>query len=785
MSLITASIPNLVNGVSQQPQTLRLASQGEIQENCLSSISEGLKKRPAIRHVAKMLDNKIGDAFVHVINRDKNERYVVTIYNGNIRVFDLEGYEMVVNKPNGLGYLSVSSPAEDFDTITVADYTFIVNKQLTTEKSPDVVAARNAEAMIWIKQGAYGATYTATVNGVTDSYTTPNGSDASHSVNIATDFIAGQIRAGLDSKLGGGYGLSQLGSVIYIYRTSGTLTVSSSDSLGNSAIQAIGKKVQRFGDLPSVAQPGFEVEISGDQSSSFDNYYVKYEDHVWIETIKQEQPLKLKASTMPHALIRQANGEFTFREIEWTNRKVGDTTSNPFPSFIGTSLSGIFFHRNRLGVIAGENVVMSKATDFFNFFRGTATQVLDDDPIDVGVSHVKVSILRHAVPFNETLLLFSDQTQFQLGRSTVLTPDTVSINQTTEYEASLMAKPGAAGRFVYFTVNRGGFSGVMEYFVDRNTEVQEAADVTGHVPKYIPGDVFKIAASSNEDALVLLTFQEPNAAYVYRYYWSGEEKIQAAWSKWTIPEGERILNCEFIESDLYLVIEREDGVYLEVASLEPGYKSWGMPCAVHLDRLIGENLVTDAEYDGSSTSFSLPYKVSEGQTVTLVIVGEDGKYKKGVTMEPEVDNTGVTTRLTFPNKDVRNEYFVIGTNYSAKYRFSRLSLREKSNGGGQSTVNSGRTQIRKVNLEFAKAGYFRVEVTPFQRPTYEYVFSGRKLGSAKSPIGDVSIDDGTFSFPVLAQNSNVTIELINDSYLPASFLSAEWEAYYTTRSKRV
>jgi len=166
-------------------------------------------------------------------------------------------------------------------------------------------------------------------------------------------------------------------------------------------------------------------------------------------------------------------------------------------------------------------------------------------------------------------------------------------------------------------------------------------------------------------------------------------------------------------------------------------------------------------------------------------VGEDGQFKKGVAMTPEIDNTGATTRLTFRNRDIRDEYFVIGTNYAAKYRMSRLALREQSPGGGQATVNSGRTQIRKVNLQFAEAGYFRVEVTPYQRPTYQYVFSGRKLGSAKSPLGVVSIDDGTFPFPVLARNSDVTIDLINDSYLPASFLSADWEAYYTTRSKRV
>jgi len=785
MSLVTASIPNMVNGVSQQPQSLRLASQGDVQVNCLSSISEGLKKRPAMRHVAKMLGTTIGDAYVHVINRDVTERYVVTVYNGNIRVFDIQGFEMTVNKPNGTGYLSASSPAEQFDTITVADYTFIVNKTKVVQTSTQTVAGRDNEAMIWVKQGAYGATYTASINGVSASYTTPDGSEAAHSTSIATDFIAGKLLDSLNSQLGSAYVFSQKGSVIYVKRTSGGVSVSANDSLGNTAVTAIGEKIQRFSDLPSNGIEGFEVEVSGDQSSKFDNYYVKYENGVWIETIKQNEQYRLQDSTMPHALIREANGTFTFREIDWLPREVGDLNSNPFPSFVGQRINGVYFHRNRLGVIAGENVVMSKAADYFNFFRGSATQVLDDDPIDVGVSHVKVSILRHAIPFNETLLLFSDQTQFQLGRSTVLTPDTVSINQTTEYEASLLAKPGSAGRFIYFTVNRGDSSGMMEYFVDRNTEVQEAADVTGHVPEYIPGDVFKIATSSNEDALVLLSSQEQNALYVYRYYWSGDEKIQAAWSRWTIPKGDRILNCEFIESDLYLVIERTDGVYLEVVSMEPGYESWGMPCAVHLDRLVNETQVTNPSFNGEDTSFNLPYKIGSSEEIELVIVGEIGKFKRGVIMVPEVDNSGTNTRLTFKNRDLRNEYFLIGSVYTARYRLSRLSLREASTGGGQATVNSGRTQIRKVNLQYADAGYFRIEVTPFRRETYRYIFSGRKVGSAKNLIGDIAIESGSFSFPVLARNTDVDIEIINDSYLPAAFLGAEWEAYFTTRSKRV
>lgn len=780
MSLITSNVPNMVNGVSQQPQSLRLPSQGDIQENGLSSISEGLRKRPAFRHVAKMLDEKIGDSYVHVINRDKSERYVVTIYDGDIRVFDIEGYEMVVNKPDGKDYLKSSDPSKDFDTITVADYTFIVNKNAVVKKSGKTSPTRNFEVLYWVKQGGYGANYDIDFGGSHGSYTSPDGSNPEHSKKIATDHIANK----LDNSLGVTTGNSgSYGSLVYVQWSNGnTLKAEASDSLGNKAIQVIGPTIQRFSELPAEGYQDFEVEVTGDNTSQFDNYYVRYDENTWKETVRQGEKVELDGGTMPHALIRESDGTFTFREIDWEDRQVGDIKSNPFPSFIDSTLSGVFFHRNRFGVISGENVVMSKAGDFFNFFRGSATQVLDDDPIDVGVSHVKVSILRHAIPFNETLLLFSDQTQFQLGRSNILTPDTVSINQTTEYETSLRAKPGSAGRFVYFMVNRGGYSGVREYYVDRNTEVQEASDVTGHVPEYIPGDVYKIAASSNEDVLVMLSTEDRGAMYVYRYHWSDEEKIQASWSKWTITGSGQVLNAEFIESDLYAVVEREDGVFLEVASFEPGYVSPSMPCAVHLDRLIGSGDCT-VKKSGEDTEVTLPYKADDDEKVEVVTAGGQDK-KRGITYQPEVDNSGTYTKLTVKNADLEEQTFFVGVAYTFRFRFSRLSIREES-GGGSATVNSGRTQVRKMNLQFSNAGYFRIEVTPFRRDTYTYIYSGRTVGSARSLIGEMSISDGTFKFPVLAKNNEVDIDIVNDSFMPSSMLSAEWEAYFTTRSKRV
>ena len=79
MPLITEQISNLINGVSQQPPSLRLASQCEVQENGMVTIAEGLKKRPPLEHVAKITNKTDTDAKVHFIDRNDTERFVLLL----------------------------------------------------------------------------------------------------------------------------------------------------------------------------------------------------------------------------------------------------------------------------------------------------------------------------------------------------------------------------------------------------------------------------------------------------------------------------------------------------------------------------------------------------------------------------------------------------------------------------------------------------------------------------------------------------------------------------------
>ena len=72
MPLVSTAIPNLINGVSQQPAALRLASQAESVVNCMPSSVEGLKKRPPFEHVDELFTGSAGSTrpFIDVVDRD-------------------------------------------------------------------------------------------------------------------------------------------------------------------------------------------------------------------------------------------------------------------------------------------------------------------------------------------------------------------------------------------------------------------------------------------------------------------------------------------------------------------------------------------------------------------------------------------------------------------------------------------------------------------------------------------------------------------------------------------
>jgi hypothetical protein len=272
---------------------------------------------------------------------------------------------------------------------------------------------------------------------------------------------------------------------------------------------------------------------------------VDWQDY-WVETtaVSSAQPWR-------------TNIQYFKREVGYSKRNAGDNATNPFPSFLGTRINDVFFFKNRLGFLTDSAVIFSEADDYFNFFRTTTQQLLDSAPIDVGLSHTKVAVLQHALPFQEKLMLFSDNSQFVLRGADVLSPKTVAISPVTEYDISDGIAPLALGPYIYFPFNRGQYEGMFEYFVDNNTEVFEAEEITSQVPKYIPTSIKRMAGSASESMVLLQTNTDQKTLFVYKYFWSGKEKIQSAWQKWEFDDN--VTGFDRDRFGLYCVIREQSG----------------------------------------------------------------------------------------------------------------------------------------------------------------------------------------------------------------------------------
>ena len=409
-----------------------------------------------------------------------------------------------------------------------------------------------------------------------DEWDTDDGDDSGIDWSRSSVSIS-KIIAGQDVTSGYKVGLTPVGfsNEPYFIITSnsgsdfGDFNVIATDDDGGNNLRVFKGVVKSFTDLPSACVDGYQLQVSGDNNKKEDNFYVKFNGGsgggYWKETVGDGLKNDFNLATMPHTLKQQVNDNgdlyFTFTQGRdtygetWASRKAGDDDTNPFPSFVGDSdspsyINDIFFHRNRLGIISGENVIFSETSNFFNFFRTTVRALLDSDPIDVAVSQNEVSELKAALPIQDSLLLFSELTQFTLSASQLLTPAEVTIDQSTKFECDLSAAPVGAGNSVFFAVQNGVYAGVREYFTEGDTEIKDATLVTSHVPKYLQGNIRKMTASTNEDMLICLASSNKKEAYVYKWYNSANERLQSSWSKWVFDSD--VADVTFNNSTMYI-----------------------------------------------------------------------------------------------------------------------------------------------------------------------------------------------------------------------------------------
>ena len=346
MPLITSTMPSLTGGVSQQPSSQRLMNQCEAQENAVPLLIGGLIKRPPTEYVAEIKSGAnsidLSSSFSHIVTRDTEEEFMVFLDgSGSVNIMDTKGENKTVFLDVADStYLQSSTPQSSFKAISIADVTFLVNTDVEVAMdaaksvySRGATAAKH-EALIWIKTAGYGTEFNvysggssavASFTGSSDSSDPqPGSNDVARGLADASGVPSGSTASKFNT---GTWNASYRASVVHVERDDGAaFEMTVEDSLGDSAHSLIKSNedgimvATNFAELPGIAMKDMIVKIEGDPYKSVDDYYVKFVPNdgttatlakgVWEETVAPDKEYKYDYNTLPHLLIRQADGTF-------------------------------------------------------------------------------------------------------------------------------------------------------------------------------------------------------------------------------------------------------------------------------------------------------------------------------------------------------------------------------------------------------------------------------------------------------------------------------------------
>jgi hypothetical protein len=991
MAAISQKLLNLIGGVSQQPDTVKINNQLRICDNYYPDVALGLTKRPGMKGVSK-LANAVADGTWFNIFRDDQERYVIQFSKaGALKIWSANnGIQQTVNAvaAEATAY-AVHSSFDDLATLQINDYVFVLNRNIKVTESASTSAAQTPFAFVTVATIAYSSTYIITLNGTNFTYATPTNGNTQLNV---VDIVSGLTTA---INANASWVADTVGNNIRIRRnTNVDFTIEAKGGSTGTAINAYKGVVPSVASLPTQFFNDLKVEVGGSEANGEDDYWVKFRTadgsavgigH-WEETIAPSTILGLNEETMPHVIIREANGTFTYRKLDeasaiasagtsavtgiptavsitnaysgghvigeqiettggtgknlrikvdkirsntvtnvysassstyvrqvvttnttttstgfrpgygppsvsttttrteyrwylgnvqigvttntnplvigdttylinsafqsisnetragitstqttfgiidgiiieqpgqgytatnvvsipsgdsftitsvntqnlsgddarlqfWKPRQVGDTMTNPTPSFVGFTIDGISFFKNRLILTSRQNVICSQAGDYFHFFSSTVITIVDSDPIDISASSLKPIRLKHAVPAPGGLILFGDNAQYILQTTTEsFSPKTAEINLLSSYSQSDKVSPVDIGPSFVFVEEGIKAASLFEMNIGDNIGNKPVvAELTRLIPSYVPSAIKVLKTSQAASTVAMLSSQDLSSLYLYRFFIAGDTRV-SGWFRWQLPG--TIEHFDFDQDLMYVITKHSSNYVLSVISLVTETPS---------ESLLFEGEYLDVRLDLFDYSPTLTYDAGTDLTHVCFKDGFEDTNEEPVLMflNPDVagyfEEQSLTIDLTKPvgqryfltvEGNQTTSSFAVGYKYEALAQLPAFYYTANSGSGAserKDTVNV--PYVSRIKIDSYNSGPYRAVVRAEGRN--EFVLSLPQVNANYYRANNIPIvRNAQSTVPVLAKGNQFEFELIADSPFPTAFTSVTWEGTYNTK----
>ena len=851
MPAVTQTTPNFLGGVSRQNDDKKLINQVTECENGYPDPTYGLLKRPGMEHI-NVLKKANGDAFTKseladaawfFIDRDDAGSYIGAIKGSNIYVWTKDEGTFCTVTNNGASYLT-GTKQSDYHFRSVQDVTVITNKTVTTAMQAAGTYVANSVAtvkLVTLSQNKYSVTIQGIKAEVEAQSTTTYDDflvyDSSslnanhHLVDAIVETIQAQQIA-LNSDFDGRWYLEAYPNSLVIKRMTGSgvtngvttdystptgtptaFTIEGKGGAGNLSLEVFQDSVQSSSDLPAESFDGHHVKIIN-TSSADDDYYLQYEAFndpasgkvkrgpgFWKEAVARDTSPGLNAATMPYQLENTGATTFTFKQIPWTARQVGDDNSNPAPSFIGYTITGTFFYNNRFGVLSEDNIFFGAANDSFNFFVRSALAQTDADPVDLNVASVRPVVLTDVLPSPQGLLLFSARQQFQVlsTSATTLTPTTTVIRAISNYEMDTNIPPVDVGTTTGFINTVPGYA---KLFTLQLREIEQSplvVDISKTVLEWIPDTINSLAVSP-QNSVLMMADRDESYIYLYRFYNNGEKDLFQAWVKWELPT--TLQAVDIIDDDVIIVSQHEDEYTLGKIVLDQiptgdvvatSTSMTGNPCPDMATRPVKPHASVDAVvYDSTNdlTKIYVPYTpIDEKQAIMLLSVptadvGTDSVIDAdaGYYATAEERTESVTGYRYFEVKGDFTDYadgIVVGYGYDFEVTLPKFYYRPEPN----VTDFTAALTISRVKFSVGRTGAIRFKVKADgsnEWKNVEHTTDGDYYSADSNPVKA----ERQFIVPIHQRNTNFELKVTSDFPYPVSLVSMMWEGIYSPRFYR-
>ena len=689
--------------------------------------------------------------------------------------------------------------ADDIEILTLNDYTFVVNKKKTVALTTDLSHASGLDdnrAHVLISVAANSTNYEVllTISGTQTTF-----SHTSPSSGASADSIASALASSIDGN--SNYTAQQVGGGIYI-TSSSAFSIETRGGSSADAIFAIADTVSNISRLPAQTKNGYVVKVTNSSELDIDDMYVKfttdgtatYGAGQWQETIGPGLKYKFDPLTMPHQLVRQSDGSFLYGPVSWSDRLTGDDETNEAPSFVGLEISHIFFYRNRMGFCAGQNVVLSKAGDLFNFWNTSAQAAVADDPIDISAAGKRPVFLNYVEPTAVGLVLYSTTEQFLLSTdSDILSPTTAKVNRLSGYESDAGVEAVSLGTSQAFISKTPLFTRLFE-LTDIQTEQSPLMnDITSGVPEFVPQSINSLVASPGLSVVSLGTTGS-STLYQYRFLMtSRDEKAVNSWYKWELTG--TLLTQFFDSSTFYAVVKNGSDVYVQsfdmTQSSEEGFLTLptGEKTDVCLDLFsINPHRLYDGTGYTNKTRIFLPYDSVSGKELNVVVLGGYigdantlSSQSVGAVLKPEIGGSAGNRHVDIDG-DFRGRDLIIGYGYDMTVDLPKL-YRYSINNNSISNDDVSSLIIHRLKVKTGLSGPvdYKISITGLD----DWTNTVSVTQPNQYQLNNVNMQaSSTHVVPIFQRNENLAIRIIGNTPFPVSLLGLDWEGKLNQRFYR-